>query len=137
MKGAPVFAFALVLVLKTSVSATACKSCSIAASDYDQSCTVDTDCVGIATGDLCDGRCTDCVNDAINVRDEVKYQFDFSSKVSKEVNCPCPAGVVACNAGTCGPATLFPVPPANAGANVAVDAATDTGVDAADASPGE
>jgi len=133
MKGAILVAGALVLVLKTSVSTTACKSCSIAASDYDQSCTVDTDCVGIATGDLCDGQCTDCVTAAINVRDQAKYQSDFSSKVSKEVNCPCPSGDVACNAGTCGPATIFPVPPADAAAMVAGDAAADTGADAPDA----
>jgi hypothetical protein len=133
VKGAILVACALLVVLKTSASTTACSnSCSIAASDYDQSCAVDTDCVGITAGDLCDGRCTNCVNAAINVRDQAKYQSDFSSKVRKEVECPCPAGVVSCHAGTCIPGMFFPVAPADAAAG---DAAADTGADvAADAS---
>jgi hypothetical protein len=130
MKGALFFGLALVVALKTSVSSTACKSCSIAASDYDQSCVHDSDCLGIVEGNLCDGRCTDCVNAAINVRDRAKYQSDFSSKVSKAVNCLCPGAVVACNGGTCGPAT-FPVPPADAAAEAEGDAAADTGADVA------
>jgi hypothetical protein len=87
------------------------KSCSIAASDYDRSCEQDSDCVGIAEGDLCaENVCTDCVTAAINARDQTQYQNDVSSKVSTQLFCPCPDVPVACNAGTCGIARRAPCP---------------------------
>lgn len=87
------------------------KSCSIAASDYDRSCVQDSDCVGIAEGDLCaENVCTNCANAAINARDQTQYQNDVSSKVSQQRFCPCPDEPVVCNAGTCGIARLAPCP---------------------------
>jgi hypothetical protein len=77
-------------------------------------------------GNLCDGGCTDCVNAAINVRDQDKYQSDFSSKVGTKVNCSCPGIPVGCVAGMCGIATAFPM---RSDAS-AVEAATDAGADA-------
>lgn len=103
MKGAVLVAFALMVVLKTSVSTSACsKSCAIEASDYDRSCVQASDCVGIAEGDLCNEDCTDCINATINVRAQAQYQSDLSSKVGRGRDCPCPAPPpLACIAGTC------------------------------------
>jgi hypothetical protein len=113
MKGALVSVSVLVAALKTSASTSACgsKSC-LPASDYDQSCTQDSDCVGIAEGDLCTEGCIGCVNAAINVRDQAKYQSAVSGYAD---SCSCPAVLIGCNAGTCGLAT-FPVPTREAGA---------------------
>ena len=105
---APHLAFALGLIGVAALLAAgggcgSSKSCSIAASDYDRSCVQDSDCVGIAEGDLCaEDVCTNCVNAAINARDQTQYQNDVSSKVSPQRFCPCPDEPVACNAGTCG-----------------------------------
>jgi hypothetical protein len=119
-------AAALLASCNSSSGQAAEPSCSIAASDYDRSCVKDSDCWGMAEGDLCAVECPNCVNAAINVRDEAKYLNDVSSKVGAQRFCPCPDVPVACNAGTCGLATFFPVPPADAAAG---DAAADTGAD--------
>jgi hypothetical protein len=107
MKGALVSVFVLVAALKTSASTSACggKSC-LPASDYDQSCTQDSDCVGITEGELCTQGCIGCVNAAINVRDQAKYQSAVSGFSG---TCSCPSVFIGCNAGTCGLAT-FPLP---------------------------
>jgi hypothetical protein len=75
----------------------------IRASDYNQSCSSDSDCVGITEGDFCDAICVDCVNAAINVAAESQYEADLESKNAGagEV-CPCASGPpVTCKAGTC------------------------------------
>jgi hypothetical protein len=121
MKGAVVSVFVLVAALKTSASTSACggKSC-LPASDYDQSCRQDSDCVGITEGDLCTEGCIGCLNAAINVRDQAKYMSNVSGFAG---NCSCPAVLgIACNAGTCGLAT-FPSPAPEAGSQ---DGAPDT-----------
>ncbi len=112
MKGALVSVFVLVAALKTSASTSACgsKSC-LPASDYDQSCTQDSDCVGITEGDLCTEGCIGCVNAAINVRDQAKYQSAVSGFSG---SCSCPSVPIGCNAGTCG-ITTFPAPTREAG----------------------
>jgi hypothetical protein len=110
MKAAPVGVVALLVALSTSPATTACTSCTINPSDFDQSCTEDSDCVGIASGDLCSKDCTNCVNAAINVRSEKQYQDEFSSRVGKESICPCALAVTGCNSGTCG---LVDNPPAS------------------------
>jgi hypothetical protein len=120
MKGAVLFAFGLLVALETSVSTTACKSsCTLSASDYDRTCTKDSDCIGISEGDLCSETCTNCINAVINVRDAKRYQDDFSSRVPAEKICPCPSVTVACNAGTCGfamfPETSMDAEPLDAG----------------------
>lgn len=77
----------------------------ITASDYDQSCSSDSDCVGVPEGDLCDpDLCIDCVGGAINVSAQSQYQADLQSKNSgAPMVCSCPMGPrVACNSGTCG-----------------------------------
>jgi hypothetical protein len=96
-----------VAALKTSASTSACgsKSCS-PASDYDQSCTQDWDCVGITEGQLCEEGCIGCVNAAINVRDQAKYESAVSFYAG---TCSCPGVPIGCNAGTCGIVT-FPLP---------------------------
>jgi hypothetical protein len=102
---------------------------SIAASDYDQSCSVDSDCVGITAGDLCGAGCN-YVNDAINVADEQKYQSDVSSKVggTDQPWCPGQPWPAACYAGAC--AMAFGLPSADAETEAAVGAGPDTGADA-------
>ncbi len=76
----------------------------IRAADYDQSCSVDSDCVGVHEGDLCDAnQCTNCTNAAIRSSAEAKYQADFAAKVATSVVCPCPSGPpVTCAKGVCG-----------------------------------
>jgi hypothetical protein len=55
-------------------SATA--STTISADEYDRSCTADSDCVRIYVGDVC--GCMACAGDAINAKDESKYENDFA-----------------------------------------------------------
>ena len=50
---------------------------SIKASDYDQSCEQDSDCIGIGEGNGCDCRVV-CQNAAINVADEAKWREDLA-----------------------------------------------------------
>ncbi len=103
---------------------------SITASDYDQSCSVDSDCVGVTQGNLCAVGCN-YVNAAISLADERKYQSDVSSKMGDRPACPGPPFPAACNAGTCGLATGFPLPSADAEADAAADANPDAATDAA------
>jgi len=64
----------------------------IEAASYDTSCNVDSDCVGIAVGQLCDGSCYGCLpNTAINVSGEARYQA-ATAPVSGGIECSCPAG---------------------------------------------
>jgi hypothetical protein len=109
-----------------SLGCTLNRSC-LPALAYDQLCTQDSDCVGIAEGQLCEDGCTDCVNAAINVRDQAMYKRAVSGYSG---TCSCPGVPIACNAGTCGLAT-FPSAAPEAGSQ---DAAADAGAsDASDA----
>jgi hypothetical protein len=79
------------------------KSCgTIEASDYDQSCSSDSDCLLEPDGNFCQRECA-CVNTAINAKDQARYEAVLAIKISGTVTCPCPGGAVAaCNNGTCG-----------------------------------
>ena len=145
MKSALLVVVAVALTLKTSVSTTACRSCSIAASDYDRSCTQDSECTGIDEGDICSPECPGCVvNAAINVRNQARYLDDLRSESGARVPCSCPqTPVVACKAGICGTTTFFPMlPEGTVGKEDAapdgpgVDAAGDSGTDALAADTG-
>ncbi len=73
----------------------------IKASDYDQTCTTDTDCTTVYEGDLCAQSCQ-CPNAAINMDVTAQYEADFEKKVSVPEGCPCPSGPSPrCNAGVC------------------------------------
>jgi hypothetical protein len=80
----------------TNADAGACGT--ILASDYDQSCVHDTDCVGVASGTICTGHC-DCANDAINASAQATYFANFPNV--QPLACPCAAPMQYCNAGKC------------------------------------
>jgi hypothetical protein len=89
-------------VLASCSSSSACGS--IQASDYDQSCSVASDCVVVAEGDSCTGLfCVDCGNAAINVSAKARYEANLKSIGGQTGVCPCPAGPTpTCDAGVCG-----------------------------------
>ncbi len=75
---------------------------SISTSDYDQSCTADSDCVLEPEGDFCQAICTSCAGGAINVKAQAQYEADPASKISRPYLCPCPITPAAvCNQGKC------------------------------------
>jgi hypothetical protein len=80
-------------------------SCSISASDYNQSCASDSDCVGVTDGDFCGtGRCINCITAAIGVSAMSQYEGDFEriANSSPAALCPCANAPSAyCNRGTC------------------------------------
>jgi hypothetical protein len=50
----------------------------IAASNYDQSCATDRDCVAVAEGDFCVPGAATCPSAAINSKDLPRYQADVA-----------------------------------------------------------
>jgi hypothetical protein len=74
----------------------------VEASDYAQDCNVDADCVVVLVGDVCD---CDCADDAINRRDESKYDKDrgsCSGGCTPAPECvPCPSRAARCISGRC------------------------------------
>lgn len=107
-----------------------CKT--IRASDYEQSCNADSDCVLVMETDAC------CAGAAINASVQAQYARDLlnSGCPAKVCTADCSLPVVCCSSGICqveGPLAC-PSHAADAGADaIAGDAATDTGPDAADA----
>jgi hypothetical protein len=80
----------------------------IHASDYDQSCGTDSDCIGVQDGDAC---CLPCITAAINVKDQAKFDADANTlhaacgnQVCPAVDCSAP-GQPTCSGGRC---TLAP-----------------------------
>lgn len=77
---------------------------SVDVTDYDQSCSVDADCVVVLVGSLCSCACT---YDAIAQRDLGQYQEDATAandNCSTNDTCfaPCePPGPAACTGGKC------------------------------------
>jgi hypothetical protein len=108
----------------------------IKAADYDQSCTVDTDCRLIAEGNACAPCAFDCsFGPAINVSALAQYNSDVANTpaVAAEFNgqtcasgCPAAFGP-CCVGGKCQASTTGQCPAAAADAG---DAAADMGVDA-------
>jgi hypothetical protein len=89
----------------TACPAIACvRACgTIMASDYDQSCATDADCVAEPEGDFCGvNTCTNCRNAVVSVKAQMQYESDLASKISTPSICPCPSGPTAvCNNGRC------------------------------------
>jgi hypothetical protein len=97
-------------VLACSKGTTACTDANvelIQASNYDQSCTVDSDCVAIAAGNACFPCVVLCqTGGAINHSAVSSYESDISKTIgageTSGVQCGCPAGFApCCRAGMC------------------------------------
>jgi hypothetical protein len=68
-------------------------------SDYDTSCTQDSDCIAITAGTLCTGACL-CGGATINKSAEAQYEAAIASISSG--GCPCASGPIPqCQGGTC------------------------------------
>lgn len=75
---------------------------------YDQSCSVDSDCVAAFTGELC-AVCGGCANTALNVAAKAKYDADAKGlrsacppQLGEQARCgPCDLRAPVCSAGTC------------------------------------
>jgi hypothetical protein len=79
--------------------------CTILASDFDQSCASDTDCVAVQEGNLCGGGCT-CSNAAVRTTAVAAFQSAAATIPKAEagtlhVACPCAPETPYCFAGKC------------------------------------
>ena len=74
-------------------------SSEILATDFDQSCSADTDCVSVLVGDMCSCACT---TGAINKRDLPAYTEERGD-ISCSIDCgPCPElETPVCKSGAC------------------------------------
>jgi hypothetical protein len=87
----------------------------IMASDYDQTCTTASDCVGVSEGNFCEAICA-CNNAVINVSAQTQYETDLAKKENTPKVCPCPSGQSpVCDAGVCGLGSTIGVPAGDAG----------------------
>jgi hypothetical protein len=82
------------------------ENCTISASNYDQSCNVDTDCQQVASGDYCSSTVCLCGNSTINVGAMAQFYEDVSktpvgSGAIQSLICPCPAIIPCCRHGMC------------------------------------
>jgi hypothetical protein len=118
----------------------------IQASNYDQSCERDSDCVGVGIGYACECETVLCVTTAINASAYAQWKSDvgYAQYVSDVASypdlgaCGCPVGVVGatgsvgnacCDDGTCQGCP----PPSGPPLNLVLDAALETGTDATEA----
>ena len=82
-------------------------SCSLSASQYDNSCTIDSDCVGVPFGDPCAGNCSSiCPTSALNARVAYQYLTDLKALMAGGTenaicNCPCIPLQPCCRQGVC------------------------------------
>src|SRR4029077_4047401 len=104
-----------------------CKDGGIRASSYNQSCTIDSDCIAIAEGDSCSLCGFNCPNTAINVRDYGHYLADIAytpaeiSGQRQACSGVCPLrSAPCCVGGTCQECTVVVVHP-----DAAMDAGTE------------
>jgi len=79
----------------------------ISASNYDQSCTVDSDCVQVSAGNYCSATTCQCGGSAINVGALAQFKADVSKTplgsgalMGAICGCPCESGAV-CRSGQC------------------------------------
>jgi hypothetical protein len=103
------------------------------ASNYDQSCTVDTDCYAAGFGNPC-AACINCPNGAINKAAEPQYLADLKQAVSgKHVPiCGCFdfSGELCCSGGTCHLNSDFQCMDALSARDAATDAIPEAAADA-------
>jgi hypothetical protein len=82
-------------------------SCLVKASSYDQSCTLDTDCMEVGQVLVCPvNECANCLTGTININAAGQYTTAFSSVTAalprNAPTCPCPnEGRPCCRAGMC------------------------------------
>lgn len=85
-------------------------ACTFLASNYDQSCTTDTDCTEVSSGDYCSTSvCLNCGGSPISVAGAALFNADISntprgSGAIPPPNCSCPSSIPippCCVAGTC------------------------------------
>lgn len=75
--------------------------CTLDAANYGQTCSQDSDCVAVFSGNFCGSHACACENAAINVSSQAQYERDFQN--DNAPRCPCPSPPpVACNQGACG-----------------------------------
>jgi hypothetical protein len=84
-------------------------TCMISASNYDQSCNVDSDCVQVSAGDYCSAATCTCGGSAINVGSMAQFNAAVAKtplgsgaldSVRVVCGCPCESGAV-CRSGKC------------------------------------
>jgi hypothetical protein len=93
-----VVALPLALVVADGCSSSSMpENCTISASNYDQSCNVDTDCLEVSSGDYCATGCF-CGNSTINVGALAQFNDDVSKTPigSGGLICPCPNPLGPC-----------------------------------------
>jgi hypothetical protein len=95
----------------------------IEASNYDQSCKTDSDCIAVGEGNACYACVIECTSAAINISAHAQYLADVANTTGGSqsgVTCGCPiAFTPCCRGGTCHADFACQNP----------DAATDTGVE--------
>ncbi len=110
----------------------------IEASNYDQTCTADSDCVAVGEGNFCYAGSLNCQNSAaINKRSYAQYQADVAKTRGAGCYAPGSCGEVfgpCCQSGACQMGSQCPSDVVLPG-DAAVDARGDAGTDAADACP--
>ncbi len=109
----------------------------VQASNYDQSCQTDSDCVGVGEGYACECETVFCVTAAINASAYTQWKSDVEvAQYVSTLQCGCPIGVVGatgktgnacCSGGTC---QGCPFPSGLTG-DAATDASTDAATEAA------
>jgi hypothetical protein len=104
----------------------AAASCMLRASDYDRSCTKDTDCIAVGEGNACTAQCrVACPSAAINGGALAAYQADYDRTLlgsCPNFTCFCPErGFPRCAHGTCELSTPGDCTPGPAGASLSRD----------------
>jgi hypothetical protein len=102
MKNATWFGIHPIVAVAFALLLPGCGITTVSLSDYNTSCSVDTDCMAVAVGEVC--GCA-CANAAINRSDSSRYLSDFSAARSHcsgpECRADCAAPKLSCSAGTC------------------------------------
>jgi hypothetical protein len=76
----------------------------ISAADYDQTCTIDSDCIGVGEGDACNPCAIACPTAAIKITAKARYLADVAKTPAGAqqgtVRCGCPASFGPCCLGS-------------------------------------